>query len=170
MLWFVTQNTYVICLIELKYWLKLHTGVSKTCFSKFNENYTAVVYKACQEIKAQLCKLSPVGGRISDTDLAQAILSTNIKLHLKEGVAAYKMHPARKIETGQNIHLDDSKLRQSQISARRHNSQQHVSHQSPKPGDTIINLSPQHKHAARDIYLMTAATPTSVTAQKMCTY
>ena len=77
------------------------------------------------------------------------------------------MHTARKLETGQNIHLDDVKLRKSQITARRHESQQPVNHPTPKPGDTITNLSPQPKHVARDMYLVTAATPSTVTAQKI---
>ena len=133
---------------------------------EFNKNYTAVVDKACQEIEAELRKLRPEGGKVTVTDLAQATLSMNLKLRRKEGVAAYEMHTARKLETGQNIHLDDVKLRKSQITARRHDSQQPVTHPTPKPGDTITNLSPQPKHVARDMYLVTAATPTMVTAKK----
>ena len=77
------------------------------------------------------------------------------------------MHTARKLEIRQNLFLDDLKLRQSQISARRHNTQNYTTHPSPKLGDTITNLSPQPKHTTRDMYLVTAATHETVTAQKI---
>ena len=56
---------------------------------------------------------------------------------------------------------------ETQIEARRHTAQDPVKHPSPKPGDTISSLSQQLKHSVRDMYLVTAATPTSVTAQKL---
>ena len=55
---------------------------------EFNKNYTAVVDKACQEIKSELRKLKPEGGKITNTDLAQAVLTMNLKLHCA-GVAAH---------------------------------------------------------------------------------
>ena len=104
---------------------------------------------------------------MNNTDLAQAVLAMNLKLRRAEGVAAYEMHTARKLDSGQNISLNDSKLRQSQLAARRHNTQHKVTHNTPKPGDTITNISQQPKHSVRDMYLVTAATPHSVTAQKI---
>ena len=74
------------------------------------------------------------------------------------------MHKARKMYTGINLLLDDLKLRESQISARRHNTPTQTTHPFPKQGNTITNLLPQPKHTARDMYLVTASTPESVTA------
>ena len=91
----------------------------------------------------------------------------NLKLRRKEAVSAYEMHTARKLDTGHNLNLDDNKLRQSQMSARRHNTASPAIYPSPKPGDTITNLSPQPKHTARDMYIVTASTPETVTAQKI---
>ena len=102
-----------------------------------------------------------------DTYLAHAVLSMNLKLRRTEGVSAYEMQTSRKLDSGQNLHLDDFKLRQSQLSARRHLTPNSTTHPSPKPGDTITNLSPQPKHTARDMYLVTASTPETVTAQKI---
>ena len=134
---------------------------------EFNKNFTAVIDKACQEIEAELRKIHPEGGKITDTDLAHAVLSMNLKLCRKEGVSAYEMHTAQKLESGRNLHLNDTKLRESQLSARRHCTSGPATHPSPKPGDTITNLSPQPKHTARDMYLVTASTPETVTAQKI---
>ena len=89
---------------------KLQISVSTT--AKFNKNYNAVVDKACQEFKAKLRKIRPEGGKVTATDLAQAMLAMNLKLRRKEGVVAYKMHTARKLDTGQNLQLNDNSLRQ----------------------------------------------------------
>ena len=88
----------------------------------------------------------------------------NLKLCRSEDVSAYEMHKARKMYTGINLLLDDLKLRESQISARRHNTPTQTTHPFLKPGNTITNPSPQPKHTARDMYLVTASTPESVTA------
>ena len=77
-----------------------------------------MVDKACQEIESELRKIRPEGGKVTATDLAQAILSMNLKLRRKEGVAAYEMHPTRKLESGPNIQLDDVKLRVSDGSSK----------------------------------------------------
>ena len=82
-------------------------------------------------------------------------------------IPSYEIHTARRLETGQNLVLHDRKLRDSQLAARRHQAQTQPSHPTPKPGDTITSLSQQPKHVARDMYLVTAATPSSVTAQKI---
>ena len=142
--------------------------ISLITADEFNKNFNAVVDKACQEIEAELRKLCPEGGKISNLDLAQATLAMNSKLRRTENVAAYEIHTSRRLQTGQNLVLHDHKLRDSQIAARRHKTQNPVTHPSPKPGDTITSLSQQPKHSVRDMYLVTAATPTSVTAQKFC--
>ena len=87
-----------------------------------------------------------------------------IKFCRSEGVSVYEMHTAQKLDTGQTLLLDNLKLRQLQISARRHNTPTQTTHPFPKQGNTITNLSPQPKHTARDMYLVTASTPESVTA------
>ena len=87
--------------------IMLHTA------DEFNKNFTTVIDKACQEIEAELQKIRPEGGKITDTDLAHAVLSMNLKLCRTKGVSAYEMHTSRKLDSGHNLHLDDLKLRQS---------------------------------------------------------
>ena len=108
---------------------------------EFNKNFNAVVDKACQEIEAELRKLCPEGGKISNLDLAQVTLAMNNKLRRTENVAAYEIHTSQRLETGQNLVLHNHKLRDSQIAARRHTTQSQITHPSPKPGDTITSLS-----------------------------
>ena len=91
----------------------------------------------------------------------------NNKLRRSEGVAAYEIHTARRLETGQNLVLHDNKLRDSQLVSRRHQTASQPSHLTPKPGDTITSLFSQPKHVARDMYLVTAATPSLVMAQNI---
>ena len=115
--------------------------ISLQMADEINKNFNTVLDKACQDIEGELHKIRPKGGKMMNTDLAQAILAMNNKLRRAENVTAYEMHMSRRLETGQNIVLNDSKLRQSQIAARRHAPPQNLTHPSPKPGDTITNIS-----------------------------
>ena len=66
--------------------------ISLITADEFNKNFNAVIDKACQEVEAELRKLCPEGGKISNHDLAQATLAMNNKLRRTENVAAYKIH------------------------------------------------------------------------------
>ena len=141
--------------------------ISLRTADEFNKNYTAVVDRACQEIETELRKLQPEGGQVTNTDLALATLAMNNKLRRAEKIAAYEIHTARRLKTGQNLSLQDHKLRNSQIVAHCHMDQSSVQYSVPKPGDTITSILQQPKHNARDMYLVTAATPSSVTSQRI---
>ena len=57
----------------------LKLQISLKTADEFNINYTAVVDRACQELEAYLRKLHPEGSKVTDTDLAQAVLAMNNK-------------------------------------------------------------------------------------------
>ena len=118
-------------------------------------------------MEAELRKLHPEGGKIQDVDVSSAVLALNSKLRRKLSIAGYEMHTAWNMDTGDNINLDDKTLRESQISARRHQTNPSDSISIPKPGDTVTNILPQPKHTARNMYLVTASSPEAVSAQKI---
>ena len=87
---------------------------------EFNKNFNAVIDKGCQELESELRKLLPEGQKVDSTNLAKAVMAINAKLRRKESIAAYEMHTARQLGTGQNLDIDDGSLRKSQMDARRH--------------------------------------------------
>ena len=125
-----------------------------------------MIDKACQELEMELRKLLPEAQKLDDRVLVQATLAMNSKLRRKESITAYEMHTARRMESGTNLQLSDVKLRRSQLDARMHQPPSQGM-QMPKPGDTVTAVSQQPKHTARDMYIVTAASPDNVTAQKV---
>ena len=140
--------------------------ISVCTLDEFNRNYNAVIDKACQELEAELRKLLPEAQKVNDLTLAQATMSINSELRHKENISTYEMHTARQMESGDNLELSDRKLRESQLEARRHGATV-TSHTQLKPGDTITPILAQPKHSARDMYIVRAASPGSVPAQKV---
>ena len=82
-------------------------------FHEFNKNFNAVVNHACQELEKEIKKQAPEGGQISQSQLSAATLALNTKLRCRGMLSAYKIHAAWSQHTGNNIKLNDSKLRQS---------------------------------------------------------
>ena len=85
---------------------------------QLNKNSNAVVDKACQEIQLEIRKILPEGQNLDNTILAKAIISLNTKLRRQAKVSAYEIHTAGSLDTGENLDLDDHKLRKQQLESR----------------------------------------------------
>ena len=88
--------------------------ITLTPGDEINKNYNAVIDKACQELEAELRKLLPEGHSLDTATLAKAVITLNAKLRRQSKVSAYEIHTARSADTGDNITMDDSKLRKQQ--------------------------------------------------------
>ena len=92
--------------------------ITITTRDEFNNNYNAVVDKACQELEGELRKLAPEGGKITQSQLTAAVFSLNAKLRRKDNLSAYEIHTARAQHIEDNIQLRDTDLRKKQLQAR----------------------------------------------------
>ena len=131
-----------------------------------NKNSNAVVDKACLELETEINKLQPTGGTVTLATLAQAILLLNQKIRRSDKLTATEIHFARDRITKENIILDDSQIRQSQLNSR------HLSPPTSKspqvmPGDTVLVTNKPPKHHNRDFYLVTSTEENAVSMQKI---
>ena len=133
---------------------------------QLNKNFNAVVNCACQDIEGELRKLAPEGKKISESVLAKATIAVNTILRQKEGISAYELHTARSQDTGGNLHLKDEEIYANQQKVRE-NKLKKSSPTDIKVGDTVTPISPQEKHKARDIYLVTGQGKYKVVAQRL---
>ena len=113
---------------------------------EFNKNYNAIVDHACQELEAEIRKLAPEAGPITQAQLAQAVLQLNSKLRRGGSLAAYEIHSSRQLHSGENIKLSDSKLWQLQLKGRE-TSQSSTPVSVPHVGDTVT--SPHNQNTQR---------------------
>ena len=135
---------------------------------EFNKNANAVIDKGCQELEEELLKLEPEGVKISQVILAKAILGLNQKMRRRGNISAYELHTARDITTGENLNLDDQKLRQNQLQAREDkNAKTRTSVKDVQVGDTVIALNKQDKHKAKDMFIVMAKEGNKVEVQKV---
>ena len=65
------------------------------------------------------------------------------------------MHTARSQDTGGNLYLKDEKLYEDHLKTRESKSKYKSPSVDIKIGDTVIPISSQDKHKAREIYLVT---------------
>ena len=152
--------------------LKLNIHVTATDVN--NKNGNAVVDRACFEIEQELKRIEPDGRPISNTTLQKAISQLNGRLRRSGQISAFEMFFNRDMNTGQNLNLDYTKIREDQIQKRtlsnnKHNakiiSQQQQQH--PQPGDIVTVHKKPNKHIANDVYLVTTANEEKVKIQKI---
>ena len=135
---------------------------------EFNKNANAVIDKGCQELEEELMRLAPEGNKISQTMLAQTILSLNQKMRRKGTISAYEIHTARDLYTGENLHLDDNLLRHDQLQRRNNQNAKSENHiNEVLVGDTVLVHNRQDKHKARDMFIVTAKERETVEVQKI---
>ena len=131
-----------------------------------NKNSNAVVDKACAELEEELTKLHPAAEQLLPTAVAKAVLLLNRKIRRKGQFTAQEIHFSRDHVTQQNLLLDDTAIRQSQLAA--HNlAPPPTSTHHPQPGDTVVTVNKPPKHTAWDVFIVTDATPAAVTMQKL---
>ena len=125
-----------------------------------------MVNRACQDVEREIRKLASEGGRLSESVLARATIAVNTILRRKEGISAYELHTARSQDTGENLLLKDG-----EISANQHKLRKNKEKKSSSPdievGDTVTTISPQDKHKAREIYLVTGKEREKVITQRL---
>ena len=100
--------------------------------------------------------------------LSQAILQFNSKLRRKGSLAAYEIHAARSLHSGDNINISDTQLCHNQLKGRQKSQHSNtLPTETPQVGDTITPLSSQPNHVERNMCLITAASSDLVTTQKI---
>jgi hypothetical protein len=140
-------------------------GITVELTDAHNKNANAVVDRACSEIEAEITKLQPEGGELSDTKLAKAVLLLNTKIRRQDKLTATEIHFSRDQTTSSNLNLDDNQLRQSQLAARKLSPpvRQDI---TIKQGDTVVMAEKPQKHSTRDVFIVTKADTQQVTMQK----
>ena len=151
--------------------LKLHPDISQLGIDiqvgdTHNENSNAVVNKACLELEREINKLQPTGGTVTLATLAQAILLLNKKISRSDKLNATEIHFARDRITKENIILNDSQIRQSQLNSR-HLAPPTPTDQQVVPGDTVLVTNRPQKHHNRDFYQVTSTEENAVSMQKI---
>ena len=151
--------------------LKLHPDISQVGIDVqigdiHNKNSNAVVDKACLELETEINKLQPTGGTITLATLAQAILLLNQKIRRSDKLTATEIHFARDRITKENIILNDSQIRLSQLNSR-HLAPPTPTDQQIVPGDTVLATNRPQKHHNRDFYLVTSTKENAVSMQKI---
>ena len=82
--------------------------ITITTRDDFNKNFNAIVDHACQELEAEIRKLDPEAGTITQAQLSQAVLQLNSKLRRKSSLAAYEIHAARNLHSGDNLTINNT--------------------------------------------------------------
>ena len=80
-----------------------------------NKNSNAVVDRACAELEEELTKLYPSAEQLQPASVAKALLLLNKKIRRKDKLTAQEIHFSRDHVTHQNLLLDDTTLRESQL-------------------------------------------------------
>ena len=134
----------------------------------FNNNYNAVVDRGCQELEEELKRISPEAQKITEAELAKAVLNLNTKLRRRGNISAIEIHTARDLFTGENLKLSDQDLREEQVKARTKSTEKTATPISPiLTGDTVVVKNSNDKHKARDMFIVTAKDGDKVKAQKV---
>ena len=143
-------------------------GIDLILCDVLNKNSNAVVDKGCQELEQEIRKLSPEGNSISQVDLSQAVQQVNMKFRRNGTLTAYEIHTARDSTTGQNLSLDDDKLRAAQLDKRALGRPPGQPNQQViEIGDTVAVVGKQPKHMARDTFVVTGKDQNIIHSQKL---
>ena len=132
---------------------------------QLNKNFNAVVDRVCQDVEKEIRKIAPEGGKISESSLAKATITVNTLLRRKGKVSAFELHTARSQDTGENLLLDDEDIFKEQSKLRE--TKEASSIPDIKVGDTVTAISPQEKHKAREIYIVTGQKGDKVSTQRL---
>ena len=134
---------------------------------ELNKNANAVIDRGCQELEEEIKRLSPEGQKISQPTLKLAILNLNSKLRRRGNISAYEINSSRDQDTGENLNLDDLKLRKNQIITRGVQQKGLIKVDPVLVGDTVVLKNRTDKHKAQDMYLAVAKEGEKVKVQKI---
>lgn len=128
-----------------------------------NINKNPIAEKAIEELRAELVRLQPLGGKITPLMLSHAVSNMNSRIRHNK-LSAYEIWTRREMSTGEALKLDDSELIKEKVSQR-------VQHHTPsskykargntnvkiatcKKGDIVYLFSDREKSKSRDKYLV----------------
>ena len=133
-----------------------------------NVNKNAVAEKAIQELRKELLKVSPGGGKISDVTLAKAVSHLNNRIR-HSGRTSRELWVRRDQFTNEPLTFCDSDLSDSQFRMRtsgHHSSALHESRHAPpvslediRVGDKVFIKSDHSKSKVRDPYFVLSLVP-----------
>ena len=145
--------------------IKLKITFVKT--DELNKNANAVIDRGCQELEDEIKKISPEGEKLTQSSLKLAILSLNSKLRRRGTVSAYEINSSRDQNTGEQLAIDDEKLRSNQLQTRKIHQDDSVTAEPVLVGDTVSVKNRTDKHKANDIFLVTSKTEDTIKVQKL---
>ena len=133
-----------------------------------NKNKNSVAEKGIRELREEIVKLSPHGGKISETVLAKATRNLNSRIR-HTGCSARELWTKRDQVSGQPLQFDDHQLSQIQYDMRIKSHESSAKYESRnagkvrfpsiKIGDRIYIKSDGSKNKARDPYLVLSFVP-----------
>ena len=128
-----------------------------------NKNSNCSVDRAISELEEELVKLSPDGGKINSSTLAQATMLLNSKIR-NRGYTAAEVHFARDSHNNDNLVLDDSNLKKEQKHLREQNHAYTSRSRAPhgkkqsipdlQQGDLVFVKAKGQKHTTRDPHIV----------------
>ena len=143
---------------------KLNIQMIKT--DELNKNSNAVIDRGCQELEDELKRLEPEGAKINISILKLAILNLNSKLRRRGNISAYEINTARDQVTGDNLNLDDKKIREDQLQKRKENVKEALINEV-EVGDTVKIKNTRDKHKANEMFIVTTKNKENVGVQKL---
>ena len=142
-------------------------GIELDLGDKANRNSNAAIDKIHQELEAELIKLDPSGSKINTGTLALAITNLNNKIR-RHGLSASQIHFSRDQNTGENLPIQDSKLREVR-EERKEASPRHqaVTTPCPQPGQLVYLREEGTKHTGRSPLMVTGCEKGKVSASRV---
>ena len=142
----------------------------------FNKNSNCCVDKRIQELEKELKLISPAGEKVSVHQLAKAVTTLNDRRR-NQGLSAAEIHFSRDTVRGENLKLDDKKLRTEKIRLREDNHPYSAKSKAPKGklpstdeitvGDTVFIKDQGSKHEARSPFLVTGTKEGQISMRKI---
>lgn len=129
---------------------------------ELNINHNPVAEKAVRELIAEMLRLVPEGGKISQTQLSQAVASLNSRIRAP-GLSAQEIYTQRDQATGLQLSLSDTELimQQNQRRNKNHPYSEKSKAKVPEredanvgPGSIVYRYEDKSKLAARPRYLV----------------
>ena len=128
-----------------------------------NINKNPIAEKAIEELRVELVRMQPLGGKISPSILSRAVSNMNSRIRHNK-LSAYEVWTRREMSTGNALNLNDSDLISNKVNQR---VKQHIpsakskargytkiKRASCKKGDIVYLFSDRDKTRSRDKYLV----------------
>ena len=150
-------------------------GLSVEVGEAKNVNKNPEAEKGIEELHAEITRLQPLGGKISDTTLAVAVSTLNSRIRFNH-LSASEMWTQREMMSGKQLVVSDEELISSRLKQRKSNHQASakykargdmtVHHPIIKVGDIVYVYSDRDKLKSREKYLVISVAEKDVTVQK----